>query len=309
MGVRTFTASAVSMKGWRGPKRVKWDKQFVGLDQAKTKSDLSSFHPIYDDISENSSVINLWKRQKAKELNASAAEKRKVDALVAEEHGIVEVDMFAKGYKPPVTARPDELMQNEDDMEQDAVTWSSDLKIPQSMFKQLQKKTLIIKRTVQMTRNGKIPTMYALVVVGNGNGAAGFGEGRGPEASKAVLMATRKAIKDIRMFPRYDDRTIYHDIDHKFKATKLLLWARRPGFGLRVAPIIHEICQCIGIKDLAGKIHKSRNPMNVIKTVFEALQTQRQPEEIAMARGIRLVDVNHTYYGTTKPTPQNYGKK
>ncbi|PIA19140.1 ribosomal protein S5 domain 2-like protein [Coemansia reversa NRRL 1564] len=177
------------------------------------------------------------------------------------------------------------------------------------MFNQLQKKTLIVKRTVQMTRNGKIPTMYALVVVGNGNGAAGFGEGRGPEASKAVLMATRKAIKDIQMIPRYDDRTIYHDIDHKFKATKLLLWARRPGFGLRVAPIIHEICQCIGIKDLAGKIHKSRNPMNVIKAVFEALQTQRKPEEIAMARGIRLVDVNHTYYGATRPTPQKYGRR
>ncbi|KAJ2799075.1 28S ribosomal protein S5, mitochondrial [Coemansia guatemalensis] len=296
------------MKGWPGPKRIMWDKQFVGLEQAKTKSDLSKFDPIYDDISENSSVIKLWKRQKAKELNATPAEKKMVDAMVEEEHGIVEVDELDDDYTPPRTTRPDELLENEDDMEQDEVTWSADLKIPMAMFKQLQKKTLIIKRTVQMTRNGKIPTMYALVVVGNGNGAAGFGEGRGQETSKAVLNATRKAIKDIQMIPRYDDRTIYHDIDHKFKATKLLLWARRPGFGLRVAPIIHEVCQCVGIKDLAGKIHKSRNPMNVIKAVFEALQTQRQPEDVAKARGIRLVDVNHTYYGTTNPTPQKYGK-
>ncbi|KAJ2443068.1 28S ribosomal protein S5, mitochondrial, partial [Coemansia sp. RSA 2337] len=54
--------------------------------------------------------------------------------------------------------------------------------------------------------------------------------------------------------------------------------------------------------DLAGKIHGSRNPMNVIKTVFGALQTQRVPDDLARARGLRLLDVYHTYYGNIKPT-------
>ncbi|KAJ1853700.1 28S ribosomal protein S5, mitochondrial, partial [Coemansia sp. RSA 486] len=55
--------------------------------------------------------------------------------------------------------------------------------------------------------------------------------------------------------------------------------------------------------DLAGKIHGSRNPMNVIKAFFEALTTQRIPSDLAKARGLRLLDVNHIYYGGIKPTP------
>ncbi|KAJ2341188.1 28S ribosomal protein S5, mitochondrial, partial [Coemansia sp. RSA 2618] len=179
--------------------------------------------------------------------------------------------------------------------------WSTDLNIPYEEFRALAKKTLVVKRTVQMTRKGKIPSMYALVVVGNGRGSAGYGEGKGNESAKAVLFATREAIKNMNYFPRYDDRTIFHDIDHKFKATKVVLWARRPGFGCRVSPIIHEICECIGIQDLAGKIHGSRNPMNVIKATFEALTTQRVPSDLAKARGMRLIDVNHTYYQGITP--------
>ncbi|KAJ2254944.1 28S ribosomal protein S5, mitochondrial [Coemansia sp. RSA 451] len=180
--------------------------------------------------------------------------------------------------------------------------WSLDLNVPYEEFRRLAKKTLVVKRTVQMTRLGKLPSMYALVVVGNGNGSAGYGEGKANDAAKAVMFATRNAIKAMNHIPRYDDRTIFHDIEHKFKATKLVLWARRPGFGCRVAPIIHEICECIGIQDLAGKIHGSRNPMNVIKTVFEALKTQRIPSDLAKARGLRLIDVNHTYYQGITPT-------
>ncbi|KAJ2492890.1 28S ribosomal protein S5, mitochondrial [Coemansia sp. RSA 2050] len=291
--IRAFSASAVSGK----------TRNTLGtvISAAMTKSfpDFSKFDPVYDDISENTSIIELWKRQKADELGSNISSSSHIDALVNKERNIVDppANFFRRYPKPPAKMDLEEVTNADDGM-----FWSEDLLIPFEQFGKLSKKTLVVKRTTQMTSKGKIPSMYAMVVVGNGMGSAGYGEGKSFEASKAVVLATRQAIKSMQFFPRYDDRTIYHDIEHKFKATKMLLWARRPGFGCRVSPVVHEVCECIGIQDLAGKIHGSRNPMNVIKAVFGALQTQRVPDDLARARGMRLVDVYHTYYGNIKPT-------
>ncbi|KAJ2718370.1 28S ribosomal protein S5, mitochondrial [Coemansia sp. Benny D115] len=283
---RALTTSSVS-------KRI--DSKFgnlIPLQNVKKLPDFSKFDPIYDDIDENSSVIKLWEKQKAKEMNATAASATDIAAHVRKEHNIFDTpDDFLVNY-PKSPPRKSLQTTVEGDM-----VWSEDLLIPYEQFRKLSKKTLVIRRTVQMTRKGKIPSMYAMVVVGNGMGSAGYGEGKGQETSRAVMVATRQAIKRMQHFPRYDDRTIYHDIQHKFKATRLQLWARRPGFGCRVAPMIHEVCECVGIADLAGKIHGSRNPMNVIKAFFEALKTQRIPSDLAKARGLRLLDVHHIYYG------------
>ncbi|KAJ1977762.1 28S ribosomal protein S5, mitochondrial [Dimargaris verticillata] len=181
--------------------------------------------------------------------------------------------------------------------EEDDLTWSESLGIPEEQYKRLMKRILHVRRTSNMTRKGKMPSMYALVVVGTGRGVAGYGEGKGEEVADAVRKATSRAIKNLTYFPRYDNRTIYHDINHKFKATDMTLLARPPGFGRRVNPYIYEICYCLGIQDIAGKVSGSRNPMNVIKCFFEAMQTQRTPEDLAMARGKKLVDVNRVYYG------------
>ncbi|KAJ2783231.1 28S ribosomal protein S5, mitochondrial [Coemansia javaensis] len=306
-GSRLFSATAQAARGNSSNGNISgFYSNYVSLDKAQEKLDLWKLDPIYDSVDANRSVIELWKRQKAKELGADAAAMNHAEGAVIKEHGIVERQSTSKKRpeyprQPPPKGTLMASVENE-------LFWSEDLRIPFEVFRGLSKKTLVVKRTVQMTRKGKMQSMYALVVVGDGRGSAGFGEGKSQETAKAVLIATRQAIKSMQHFPRYDSRTIYHDIEHKFKATKLLLWARRPGFGCRVSPIIHEICECIGIQDLAGKIHGSRNPMNVIKAVFEALQTQRVPTDLARARGLRLVDVNHKYYGGITPAPVTPGR-
>lgn len=69
------------------------------------------------------------------------------------------------------------------------------------------------------------------------------------------------------------------------------------GFGLRVPERIFEMCRMAGIKDLACKIPRSRNPMNTIMAAYQALVNQPNPEEIAVGRGKKLVDVRRVYYG------------
>ena len=68
------------------------------------------------------------------------------------------------------------------------------------------------------------------------------------------------------------------------------------GFGLRCQQYIWEICKCAGIADLAARVTRSRNPMNTVKATVEALLSQKDPEEIARARGKKLVDVRKVYY-------------
>ncbi|KAI9285070.1 ribosomal protein S5, C-terminal domain-containing protein [Umbelopsis sp. AD052] len=186
--------------------------------------------------------------------------------------------------------RPPEVVLN-------TVTDNVDTPLDRLEQMRLLKKALVVKRVVNMNGKGKQPSMYALVVVGNGNGLAGYGEGKDEEASRAVRKATNRAIKNMRYFERYDERTLAMDVSHKFHATTIHLRSRPPGFGNRSNHYIHEICRCIGIHDLSGKVMGSRTPMNVIKATFEALQHQKFPEEIAQLRGKKLADVQHTYYG------------
>lgn len=56
------------------------------------------------------------------------------------------------------------------------------------------------------------------------------------------------------------------------------------------------MCRCAGIQDLAARVSRSRNHMNTVKATLQALLGQRLPEEIARARGRKLVDVRKVYY-------------
>jgi small subunit ribosomal protein S5 len=70
----------------------------------------------------------------------------------------------------------------------------------------------------------------------------------------------------------------------------------RLGFGLRCQQYIWEICRCAGIYDIAARVTRSRNPMNTVKATIKALMSQKDPEDIARARGKKIVDVRKVYY-------------
>lgn len=52
-----------------------------------------------------------------------------------------------------------------------------------------------------------------------------------------------------------------------------------------------------GIHDIAAKMPRGRNPMNSVKACMQALLSQKDPNEIAIGRGKKLVDVRKVYYG------------
>jgi len=154
-------------------------------------------------------------------------------------------------------------------------------------------KTLVSHRVVNQTRLGKIQSMYELCVAGNERGMVGIGEGKAAEPDEARRVARLNAIRNMVPIKRYESRTIYGEVTGKSGAVEIRLSARQPGFGCRTSEKVFEILRCAGIIDCQAKLmRKSRNHMNVCKAVWAALRGQRDPEDVARARGRKLVDVS-----------------
>ncbi|KAB8294287.1 hypothetical protein EYC80_009713 [Monilinia laxa] len=139
--------------------------------------------------------------------------------------------------------------------------------------------------------------MYVLAIAGNGKGRLGIGEAKGQEPEDTNNNAKIAAIKNMQPVPRYEERTIFGDVEGKVSAVEVKLMARPPGFGLRCQKIIFDMAKAVGIHDLSAKVPRSRNKMNTVKATYQALMKQRIPDEIARGRGKKLVDVRKVYYG------------
>ncbi|KAH8816314.1 ribosomal protein S5, C-terminal domain-containing protein [Xylogone sp. PMI_703] len=161
----------------------------------------------------------------------------------------------------------------------------------------LKAKILVRHRVVNQTRMGKIQSMYCLAIAGNQNGRLGIGESKGIEVEETMNNAKIAAIRNMQPIPRYEERTIYGEVNGKVAAAEVTLMARPPGYGLRCQHNIFEMARAAGIQDLSARVPRSRNKMNTIKATYQALMSQRLPDEIARGRGKKLVDVRRVYYG------------
>lgn len=169
---------------------------------------------------------------------------------------------------------------------------------PRYITQNLEMRPLVLKRVSNQTAKGKIRSHYALCIVGDRNGMIGLGEGKSrDDMGKAISKAHWDAIRNLVHVNRFEDRTIYGDIQHRYHGVKLFIRQKEAGAGLRVHHTIFEICQLAGIKDLTVKIYKSRNDMNVAKGFLEAITEGQTPlRQLALGRGKKIVDVRKVYY-------------
>lgn len=172
--------------------------------------------------------------------------------------------------------------------------------IPADKLKNLYIKTLRANKFSSQRSAGRIQQFYVLTVVGNKDGLVGIGEGTDAQFRRARSQALIRAAKSMNPVLRYQDRTIYGDyMKFKYGAVRLMMFARPPGFGLSVPPVVSLICEAAGIKDLGAKVIGSRNAMNVSKCAYIMLvNNQKTPEAISRERGRSIVDINEYYYSS-----------
>jgi small subunit ribosomal protein S5 len=96
-------------------------------------------------------------------------------------------------------------------------------------IKSIRVKTLVQHSVTNQTRMGKIRSMYYLTIAGNSDGLLGVGEGKSVEPEEGRKQSVMSAIRNMRPVPRYENRTIFGDLEMKVGATKVQLFSRPPG--------------------------------------------------------------------------------
>ncbi|KAH7040125.1 uncharacterized protein B0I36DRAFT_5968 [Microdochium trichocladiopsis] len=158
-------------------------------------------------------------------------------------------------------------------------------------------KPLVIRFVSNQTRLGKIRSASVLSVAGTLDGRLGVGVAKSTDQSTATQKSKFLALQNLKPIKRYENRTIYGNVRAKVGATVVEIRARPPGYGIRASHRLFEIFRLIGIHDVSARMPRGRNPMNSVKACVQALQSQKDPGQIALGRGKKMVDVRKVYFG------------
>lgn len=90
-------------------------------------------------------------------------------------------------------------------------------------------KSLVTRWVSNQTRLGKIRSTSIIAAAGNGKGWLGLGVAKSVDPSIADAKAKLAAIRNMRPVRRYEQRTIYGNVEGKSGATVVQLFSRPPG--------------------------------------------------------------------------------
>jgi len=148
----------------------------------------------------------------------------------------------------------------------------------------LTEKLVHINRVAKVVAGGRRFGFTALMVVGDGNGHVGFGHAKAKEVPEAIRKAKEEAIKSLIFVPRRD-QTIYYPVIGRQDASRVMLKPASEGTGVIAGSTIRAVLDAVGIKDVLTKALGSRNPLNLVRAVFNGLAQLESPEQVAARRG------------------------
>ena len=145
-----------------------------------------------------------------------------------------------------------------------------------------------INRVAKVVKGGKNFSFSAVVVAGDGAGRVGYGTGKAREVPPAIQKASEQARKEMVKVPLVGG-TVPHQIWGRWGATKVLLRPASPGTGVIAGSGVRAVMESAGIQDILTKIVGSRNPFNVVRATFDALNSLMTDEQVRRLRGLDVV--------------------
>ena|SRR6516164_6700827 len=152
-------------------------------------------------------------------------------------------------------------------------------------------KLVTINRVAKVVKGGRRFAFAALVVVGDQKGRVGYGAGKAREVPEAIRKATERAKRGMIRVPMKEGRTLHHDIEGRYGAGKVVLRTAVAGTGIIAGGPLRAVFETLGIGDVVAKSLGSRNPHNMVKATFAALERCASPRSVANRRGKKVAEL------------------
>ena len=149
---------------------------------------------------------------------------------------------------------------------------------------ELKEKVVSISRVAKVVKGGRTFRFSAVVVVGDGAGHVGVGNGKAAEVPDAIKKAVEDAKKNIFTVPVIGT-TIPHEITGRYGAGSVYMRPAIEGTGVIAGGATRAILELAGISDILTKCLGSRTKINVVRATVDALQNLRTVESVAALRG------------------------
>lgn len=154
----------------------------------------------------------------------------------------------------------------------------------------IQEKLVAINRTAKVVKGGRVFGFSALVVVGDGNGRAGFGFGKAKEVPNAI----KKAMEDARanmISINLNDKTLQYKILARHGAARVMMQPAPKGTGIIAGTAMRAVFEMVGIENVVAKSLGSNNSINVVRATMAGLKGMRSVHDVARMRGKSVEEI------------------
>jgi small subunit ribosomal protein S5 len=151
-------------------------------------------------------------------------------------------------------------------------------------------KLVKLNRTAKVVKGGRRFSFSALTVVGDRTGNVGYGFGKANDVTEAIRKSIEKAKRSMIKLP-VKNGTIPHDMVGEFKASRVIMKPACPGSGIIAGGAVRAIMEAGGVSDILAKTVGSRTSINVIRAVFNGIESIMDARVVAHNRGKALKDM------------------
>ncbi len=155
---------------------------------------------------------------------------------------------------------------------------------------ELKEKVVSISRVAKVVKGGRTFRFSAVVVVGDGAGHVGVGNGKAAEVPDAIKKAIEEAKKNLIEVPVVGT-TIPHEFIGQFGSAKVMLKPAAEGTGIIAGGSVRPVIELAGYRDIRTKVIGTNNPRNVVYATLEGLKKMQTLEHVAKKRGLKPSDI------------------
>ncbi len=155
---------------------------------------------------------------------------------------------------------------------------------------ELKEKVVAISRVAKVVKGGRNFRFSAVVVVGDGNGHVGVGNGKAAEVPDAIKKAIGEAKKNLIEVPIVNT-TVPHEFIGKFGSANVLLKPAAVGTGLIAGGSVRPVLELAGYQNIRTKVIGTNNPRNVVYATMEGLKSMQTVEQVAAKRGKKVSEI------------------